>query len=161
MGAEEYRKVQEMLGNQFGRALTEVLRTMAGFELVVTDSDAVMTNCPAERVTGMILLTGSVHLLLSLTMTKATLATLVSYMTGIPAFDLTEADLGDGLLELANMTAGQTKTQLTDSGYRFQITAPFGITGGDYQIISKERVPQMEKGYLAENMELLLRIFKI
>lgn len=151
----------------FSMAVSDVMITMTGFEME-EDMDFQGELCcggeddpqPCE-ITGAMILMGQNSGMASITMTRQTASILVSYMTGVPYYELEDADLYDGIAELMNLIAGRAKAALRDSEYYYEITPPFTIVGENHQIVHKKQAHLIQKRFITSDLSFILRVFQI
>ncbi|MCX7747655.1 MAG: chemotaxis protein CheX [Clostridia bacterium] len=147
------------LEKEFSKAVTEVINTMAGLEILELDKDSYCHSISKnDKITGAMLLSCENNPLFSITLSKDSASLLVSYITGIPCFELTPDDLCDGIAELVNMVAGRSKALLSGTEYHYELTSPLTIIGNDYTIIFKKNTPSLLKRYQSGDMVIELNI---
>ncbi len=150
-------KVQ-LLGQCFVRGLQDVILTMSGVAVAEMDGGSDSESAAGE-ISGLMVLAGKQNILVTISMSADTATALMSYMTGSPATELLPEELYDGVAELVNMVAGQAKTLATAASCRFKLTSPFAVVGKDHSIVHKSRVATFFKCFMANNMEILLRLY--
>ncbi|MFZ5985946.1 MAG: chemotaxis protein CheX [Bacillota bacterium] len=144
----------------FSRALKEVAGTMAGFDLVEAfEGDLGEEQQDKTKVSGVMTLKGIRNAMMVVTVSKDSAFVLVSYMTGIEPHELKEEDLFDGIAELANMVSGRAKALLADSGYQYDLTFPFVITGENHYIVHKGKVNKTKKRFAAGVIDIEMEVF--
>ncbi len=151
----------------FSMAVSDVMTTMTGFEMEEDVAfqgercvDAEGESQPCE-ISGAMFLMGKNSGMASVTMTRQTASMLVSYMTGIPYYELSDDDLYDGIAELMNLIAGRAKAILRQTDYYFEITPPFSIVGKNHQIVYKKQAHLIQKRFISSDLSFILRVFHI
>jgi len=151
----------------FSVAVSDVLLTMTGFEMEEDLSYEGQGCCGLEgepqpcEISGAMFLMGKNSGMASITMTKQTASILVSYMTGIPYYELEDEDLYDGVAEMMNLIAGRSKAILKDTDYYFEITPPFTIVGENHFIVHKKQSQFIQKRFISSDLSFILKVFHI
>ena len=152
-------KVNDIPSIFFSNAVKNVIYTMAGLEVVETKVPDEGEEDFAAQISGVVLITGLRNIMISLTVSKPMAFALVSFMTGIQTQDLNEAELYDGVSELTNMIAGETRAQLAGRGYHFNVLPPFAVVGDRHCLIHKNKVENLVKKYHAGDNAVYLRVY--
>jgi len=152
----------------FTVAVSEVMGTMTGFEM--EEDEAFFTpdeesfdpkeTQPCE-ISGAMVLLGKKNCMATVTMTRTTASMLVSYMTGIPYYELKNGDLFDGVAEMMNLMAGRAKALLSDSEYHFDISPPFTIVGENHYIVHKKQAKLIQKRFVSNELSFILKVFNV
>jgi len=146
-----------LLGPHFIQAIQEVIATMSG--MTVTEINDCSNSGVDGEISSAMVLVGEKNMLATISMPQETAALLVSYMTGTPIGKITPEELYDGVAELVNMVAGQVKTFVGATPYRFQLTSPFVIVGKSYSIVHKNQVTTFWKCFETSGLKLQLKIY--
>lgn len=143
----------------FSNALKKSLKTMA--ELDILETKVTMEDKPmnAEQITGSLLMTGDINVIIQLSMSMTMANTIVSFITRTPRDELTGEDLADGVSELVNMIAGEVRTYMATRGVHFRTFAPFAVIGRQFGFIFKNRIHTITKQYKAINEDILMNIY--
>ncbi|RQD70314.1 MAG: chemotaxis protein CheX [Tindallia sp. MSAO_Bac2] len=152
----------------FSIAVSEVMGTMTGFEMEEdeTYSDSENDSCdptgsePCE-ISGAMVLLGKKNGMATVTMTRMTASVLVSYMTGIPYYELEDSDLFDGVAEMMNLMAGRAKALLRETEYYFEISPPFTIVGINHHIVHKKQAQLIQKRFVSNDLSFILKVFHV
>jgi chemotaxis protein CheX len=149
-------------GKTFAKALGEAIATMAGITLDWAEQPANSEiRFKNDAITGGMVLSGKHKAVLLITADTASAREIVSWMTGFESLELADTDLGDGIVELVNMTAGSARAELNESENAFQLTSPFAITGTDLKLITKRNTAVYSARFNADNVQLFLKVFDI
>ncbi len=157
----------ETYNKAFSMAVNDVMSTMTGFEMeedinykgkLCCGSDADPQPC---EISGAMILMGKNTGMATITMTRQTAAMIVSYMTGIPYYELEDNDLYDGIAELMNLIAGRAKALLRETDYYFEITPPFTIIGKNHQVVHKKQTHLLQKRFITSDLSFILRVFHV
>lgn len=152
----------------FSIAVSEVMGTMTGFEMeedmayYQSEEDSCDPSGihPCE-ISGAMVLLGKKNGMATVTMTRTTASILVSYMTGIPYYELECSDLFDGVAEMMNLMAGRAKALLRDTEYHFEISPPFTIVGKNHYIVHKKQAKLMRKRFISNDLSFILKVFHV
>jgi CheY-specific phosphatase CheX len=129
--------VADTIGAVFTDALAEIIRTVSGFTLEIKETEA---DSKFYGMTGMMSLNSKNQGMLFISAGEASMRVLCSFMTGVPANEVTAGDMQDALCELVNMTAGNVKIRISEEDYMFTLVPPFIISGEKMELVTKRRV---------------------
>ncbi|HWR42615.1 chemotaxis protein CheX [Sporomusa sp.] len=146
----------DFLQKCLSRAVVEVIGTIAGLDFSRNPETTQKQHVNSGGLTGAMLVHGERNAMLSITMSKEDAAAIVSAMTGVNQLGLSDADLYDGVAEMANMVAGRAKALLSGTGYHYTITAPFTIVGENHFIVYKKQASQVSMSFTAGEMIIQL-----
>ncbi len=141
----------ERLLDSLRTAVFETLETMAMAESALTNTEKRTTFHIKSQLCGLIHLTGTHEALLGISGDRAVIAGLISRIVGLPAEELEEEDLLDGIGELANMIGGGMKSK-TNLPLPANLSSPLAIIGEPGTILWKTNRPthlftfQVEEG---------------
>ncbi|MGN7611451.1 chemotaxis protein CheX [Magnetococcales bacterium HHB-1] len=111
--------------------VTDVLETMASSPNVLfAGLEQSSSFILSSEVSGVIRLLGRVEGLVGISANKSLTSELVSRITGLPADDLEDEDILDGMAELTNMVCGGMKAKAAIG--QLDLTSPAAIIGSDY-----------------------------
>ncbi|SDY22631.1 chemotaxis protein CheX [Tindallia californiensis] len=150
----------------FSISVSEVMSTMTGFEMEedASFSESRGDSCDASNkepceISGAMVLFGGKNGMATATMTRTTASVLVSYMTGIPYYELSDEDLFDGVAEMMNLIAGRAKALLRDTEFYFEISPPFTIVGKNHYIVHKKQASLIQKRFTSNDISFILKVF--
>lgn len=84
---------------------------------------------------------------------------LVAYMANLPNSEIKLEEQYDGVAELANMIAGQTKAKLAAIGHRYTYIQPFTVVGDNQHILQKKNVSSMSIKFHSGVIDTLMTVF--
>lgn len=142
----------------FTGSLSQVLSTMAGFEINSISCNPGDSASIEYSIIGAMVLHGKKDTMISLSMERSTASMIIAYMTGILPEELNEHDLYDGVAELVNIMAGEVKARLSNTPHHFVLTSPFSIGGENLKVIYKQNIPGVCRRLMAGEMELVFKI---
>lgn len=122
--------ISEKLLEGLRATVVEVLGTMAWSEVIFVGVDESRSFTLSNEAVGLIQLYGTHYGMVGITANRSLTAEIVARITGLPADDLTQDDLLDGVAELANMICGgmKTKAQVTT----LDLAPPISLVGKDF-----------------------------
>jgi chemotaxis protein CheX len=125
----------------FRLSTCEIFQMMAMMNAELVQEYKITTHFHFGEVSAVMALAGKKKggIILSLNEKMARLA--ISNISAIPADDLEEDDVHDGVGELINMIAGGAKARLTDEDEHFLLSAPTVITGRKHRVIQQKDMP--------------------
>lgn len=150
---------KDLLLKCFSNAIEDTVGTMAGFDMIDSGEDLNESRIDGSQITGVMMLQGQRNYMVCASMSMETASVLVSYITGVPYFELGNDEVYDGIAELVNIISGRTKALLSDTEYHFQLTSPFTIVGENYFIIHKSKVMKLIRKFRAGDMDIILKLF--
>nr|WP_320026381.1 chemotaxis protein CheX [uncultured Acetobacterium sp.] len=160
MNAEhEIKKYEVLPGQVFVAALLETVEQMSGFVLNEVKNDPEADQ--AREIIGAMVLQGENTMLLTLETNKKSAAPLVSFMTGIETAALDAELLNDGITELINMVGGSARARLETTNYKFVLSVPFTLVGDGVKVVVKKRTDSFIARLVCDEIELLLRVYKL
>lgn len=160
MNAEhEIKKYEVLPGHVFVAALLETVEQMSGFVLNEVKNDPEADQ--AHEIIGAMVLQGENTMLLTLETNKKSAAPLVSFMTGIETAALDAELLNDGITELINMVGGSARARLETTNYKFVLSVPFTLVGDGVKVVVKKRTDSFIARLVCDEIELLLRVYKL
>jgi CheY-specific phosphatase CheX len=128
--------IDHEIGHVFTDAMLEIISITAGhYHEVLSDGK----DNAFDEMTCVMNLNGKKTGLLFLSAKEADMRTLCSCMIGVPQVELTKHEVEDALCELMNMTAGNAKLRLGNTGYVFNLSTPLLIHGRDMSVVTKKR----------------------
>lgn len=142
----------------FAKVFREVFSKVTGLELVADMYDPDEGGAFNSQISGIVVLTGDKAIIISVGMSYRTAAILVENMTGMQHGEMRLDDQCDGVCELLNMIAGQTKAKLTSLGYHYRYMQPFSIAGDNHHIIQKNNVSSLNMKFRAGAVELVMTV---
>lgn len=155
-GIEKYEVIP---GAIFVAALLETVERMSGFVLHEVKNDQQAE--PDHEIIGAMVLQGANAMLLTLETNKHSAAPLVSFMTGIETAALDAELLNDGITELINMVGGSARARLEASNYKFILSVPFTLVGDGVNVVVKKRTDRFSAQLVCDEIELMLRVYKL
>jgi len=143
------------LVNPFLKATTDTFKTMMGIELQM-DKPVVRNSTDHQYdVSGVIGLSGEAQGSIAISFSKITALKVVSKMLGVE-LKIVNADLTDGIGEIANIIAGYSKQYLTD--YKVSISLPNVVVGSGHELIAPSGVSTIVVPYTCELGEFAVEI---
>ncbi|MCL2741128.1 MAG: chemotaxis protein CheX [Oscillospiraceae bacterium] len=124
------------VADAFLGSLAEVVSAATGLTFAALEGGV---HRVGEGMVGAMGLYGGNRGILLISAEEADLRLLSSRMTGTPPGDVTDADMGDTLCEIVNMTAGGAKLRLSGEEDAFTLSMPFIITGQAMDVSFKGR----------------------
>ncbi|MDA3959408.1 MAG: chemotaxis protein CheX [Planctomycetota bacterium] len=124
-------KLQVSVIQCFTTATVETFSQMVAMEIKPGKPHAKSTGDTVYGVTGVIGLTGDVRGVLAITLQEKTALKVIGSFTG-DAYKEINADVVDGVKELANIITGAAKAKLDDRGYNYQLSLPKVVAGYNY-----------------------------
>jgi CheY-specific phosphatase CheX len=155
----EIRQYEEIPGQVFVAALLESVERMSGFVLNEVKND--QATAPDHEIIGAMVLQGENAMLLTLGTNKTSAAPLVSFMTGIETAALDDNLLNDGVTELINMVGGSARARLEATNYKFILSVPFTLVGEGVKIEVKKRTDSFIARLVCDEIDLMLRLYKL
>lgn len=143
----------------FSNALKKSLKTMAEMELLETKITMDDTPEHADQITGSLLMTGEINMMIQLTMSMTMANTIVSFITRTPRSELSGEEMADGVSELVNMIAGEVRSYMSTRGVHFKTFAPFAVIGRQFGFVFKNRIHTVTKQFKAINEDILMNIY--
>jgi CheY-specific phosphatase CheX len=143
----------------FSNALKKSLKTMAELDILETKITLEDKLINADQITGSLLMTGEINVMIQLSVSMSMANTIVSFITRTPRSELTSEELADGISELVNMIAGEVRTYMANRGVHFRTFAPFAVIGRQFDFIFKNRIHTITKQFKAINDDLLMNIY--
>ena len=140
-------------------AVKNVIYTMTGLEVMETKVPDAADVDFISHISGVVLITGSINAMFSLTVAKPTAYLLVSSMTGILPQNLREEELYDGITELVNMISGETRAQMSGRGLHFSTLPPFAIIGDKHFVLHKNKVANLVKKFLVGDKDIYFKVY--
>lgn len=140
-------------------AVKDVVRIMAGLELNEIRAVSENTEALVEEITGLLIMTGDMNVLLSLGLSRNSAIAFTVYMTGAANSQLKDSDLNDCVAELVNMIAGQLKTQLANLGQHYKNLPPIVVAGKNYDVVHKNKVENTCKRFRAGSIDFVLKAY--
>ena len=136
-------------------AFQEVISTSTGIQLDTLSSG---NDNEFYELTGIMNLNSNVPGILFISVSHATAQALCSYMTGVSKDEISKDDYIDALCEIANMTAGNAKLRLGNSGYLFTLSSPFVIEGSQMSIFTKKKVRVISTSFGKDELSAKMKI---
>lgn len=127
------RKYDVNFINPFLGAVINVLETMANVKVKPEKPYLNKKRTAYGDITGIINISGHCNGVISLTLTKDAILTIVNNMLFESYTDLND-EIADAVGELTNMIAGQARIQLSEQGQKFQAGTPKIIMGRDKEL---------------------------
>lgn len=155
----DIRKYEVIPGHVFVAALLETVEQMSGF--VLNEVKTEQESAPDHEIIGAMVLQGENAMLLTLGTNKNSAAPLVSFMTGIETEVLDAELLNDGITELINMVGGSARARLEATNYKFFLSVPFTLVGESVSIVVKKRTDSFSSKLVCDEINLMLRIYKL
>lgn len=152
-------KFEVIPGHVFVAALLESVERMSGFVLTEVKND--QESGLDHEIIGAMVLQGENAMLLTLETTKQSAAPLISFMTGIETAALDAELLNDGITELINMVGGSARVRLEGTNYKFFLSVPFTLVGESVKIVVKKRTDSFIARLLCDEIDLMLRVYKL
>ncbi|OSM06279.1 chemotaxis protein CheX [Magnetofaba australis] len=121
----------DKLINALRGAVNEVMGTMAWCEAIAAGEKVVNSLILDDEVGGMIHVGGDVSAMVGISCNKRIAAELCSRIVGLPAEELNDEDLLDGVAELANMICGAMKSKAAVG--HLDLSSPAAIVGQQFQ----------------------------
>ncbi|MDO9491908.1 chemotaxis protein CheX [Acetobacterium sp.] len=160
MNAGVYIEKYDMIsGHVFVAALLESVERMSGFVLNEVENDCEFAL--VHEIIGAMVLQGEKAMLLTLETNKNSAAPLVSFMTGIETAALDTDLLNDGITELINMVGGSARVRLEATNYKFLLSVPFTLVGESVKIVVKKRTDCFMARLVCDQIDLMLRVYKL
>ena len=133
------KNFQENIVGQIVAAVLEVIPVMAMMECAYVGVEQSEGFLLSNEAVGLVWLTGSHDGMLAISTDQTLLSALVSRVIGLPEPELTQADLRDGVAELANMVSGKFKAgaRLGDMG----LSPPMAVVGQRFEAEWKTNQP--------------------
>ena len=139
----------------FVDAFADVISTSTGVSLDILSSG---NDTDFYELTGVINLNSNVQGMLFISVSHATAQALCASMTGVTKDEVSKDDYIDALCEIANMTAGNAKLRLGNSGYLFSISSPFVIEGNQKSIFTKKKVHVISASFDKDELSAKMKI---
>ncbi len=156
---QDIKNYDVLPGHVFVAALLESVEQMSGF--ILNEVQNTSESIPDHEIIGAMVLPGENAMLLTLETNKTSAAPLVSFMTGIETEALNAELLNDGITELINMVGGSARARLEATNYKFFLSVPFTVVGEDVKIIVKKRTDCFVSRQVCDEIDLMLRIYKL
>ncbi len=145
----------DKLGFLFADVTSEIVSKIAGFSLAIASSDQ---DGKFREMVGVMQLSGKNSGTLFISAYEHDLRALCSAMAGMPASEVSQADMDDALCELVNMVAGNAKLRLGNTAYSFSLTTPFLLKGKSISLSTKKRIPIIARTLACEELSLKLKV---
>jgi chemotaxis protein CheX len=155
----DIEKYEVIPGHVFVAALIESVERMSG--LVLTEVKTCEESEQDNEIIGVMVLQGENSMLLTLETNKNSAAPVISFMTGIETKDLDEELLNDGVTELINMVGGSARASLEATNYKFILSVPFTLVGESVKIVVKKRTDSFMAKFVCDEINLMLRVYKL
>ena len=133
-------KVDVNLINPFVAATMTAMETMAMVKPVRKKVYAKLDNIVVGELTGIMGLSGEASGSIIVSFTEKAACKLTSNMLG-ETFDEINEDVIDSVQEIVNLIAGQAKTMLAETEYKFKISIPTCVIGKNHQVNHKKGAP--------------------
>lgn len=141
--------------------IKEILDKMTGIIVTEESVNLEVLREFKEQVSGMVVLVGEKKLIFSVCMSTVTARHIVGGMTNTPNEEVKNADLIDGVSELANIVGGNVRAKLAARGEDYTMLLPFTIIGDNYHVVHKSKTPIFIRKYNAEFVELIVKGYSL
>lgn len=142
----------------FSKVVKDTINKVTGLEVLEEKYISESNNTFNNQISSIVILTGEKNLMISISMSFKTATILVAYMTDIPQAEIKLEEQSDGIDEIANMIAGQTKAKLASVGHHYIYMQPFTIVGDNHHILQKSKVSSLNLKFHTGAIEILMSV---
>jgi chemotaxis protein CheX len=142
----------------FQLSIVEILSTMALMNPEVAQVYRRTTQFHFGEVTGIMALAGEKKGAMLISLHEELARNIISSIIAVPASDLSEDDMNDGVGELVNMIAGGTKARLSDYEEDFLLSAPTVVLGAKHRVVQHKDMPCVIMVYEVEGFYFAVQV---
>lgn len=143
----------------FSKVIKDIFYKVTGLEVSEEKYAPDSNNKFNKQISGIVVLKGDKNIMISISMSYRTAAALVANMTNLSSAEVKLEEQSDGIMELTNMIAGQTKAKLASVGLHYSYLQPFTIVGDNHCVLQKRKVSSMELKFHSGEIEMLLSVY--
>jgi len=144
--------------NPFISATKEVFEVMSGIHVKRKSLFLKKDYKIFGEISGIMGLTGDAAGSIAISFSYDLAKKVISIILDMDVAELEENDVKDGIGEILNMIAGQTKAILADTKYRFKLSIPAVVAGYGYEIYHPENAPCIVVIFEALDMQFALQV---
>ncbi|NOZ84558.1 MAG: hypothetical protein GXP60_07135 [Epsilonproteobacteria bacterium] len=144
--------------NPFISATKEVFEVMSGIHVKRKSLFLKKDYKIFGEISGIMGLTGDAAGSIAISFSYDLAKKVISVILDMEVAELEENDVKDGIGEILNMIAGQTKAILADTKYRFKLSIPAVVAGYGYEIYHPENAPCIVVIFEALDMQFALQV---
>lgn len=144
----------------FSRIVKDIFNKATGLDIIEDkpDEEGPGINDFRAQISGIVILNGERTVTISVSMSYNSATALIVYMSDLSRSEIKLDEQADGVTEIVNMIAGQTKAKLASMGQRYTYTQPFVIVGDDHRIIQKKNVSSLNMKFRSGMIEILMTV---
>lgn len=147
-------------GWHFSRIIKDIFNKATGLDIIEDKPDTGVLNINDfnAQISGIVILNGERTVTVTLSMSYNAATAIIVYMSDLSKSEIKLEEQADGVTELMNMIAGQTKAKLASMGQKYTYIQPFVIVGENHRMIQKKNVSSLTMKFRSGMIEILMTV---